>query len=151
MHGDDELRVYGVRELTRGRCVYRVVAADGDEQRVHMADGLYLPGGQHVAYVAQMRDPGAAARDYADEVVAALFALDVVVPAEEGLHGVVRLLARERDLVLGAVVVVPVAAKYHVRGESRQLQAAGEIVRIGVKNEPARARLEHEAGVSVPR
>ena len=29
-----------VRELTRGRGVYRVVAADGDEQRVHMADGL---------------------------------------------------------------------------------------------------------------
>ena len=74
VHGDDELGVYGVGQLARGLGVDGVEAADGDEQGVHMADGLNLARGQHVAHVAEVRHARAAAGNYADEVLAALLA-----------------------------------------------------------------------------
>lgn len=103
-----------------------------------------------MAHVAEVRHARAAAGDYADEVLAALLALHVVVEAAERLDGVVRLLAGEGDLVLGVVVAVAVAAKHQVRRELRQLQTAGKAVGIGVEDDRAGAGFKHEAGVSVP-
>ena len=113
--------------------------------------GLELGLGQHVPDVAEVGHAEAAAGDDADKVVAAPGALDIVVPAEERFHRVVRLPAGDGDLVFGVVVVVAVAAQHKVRREAvRQLQPAGEAVGVWVEHYAAGGGLDFEAGVAVP-
>ena len=150
MHRDNDPGAHGVNQSFGLGGADGVIAAHGDEQRVHTPEGLQRGAVGYMAQVAQMGHPHALGTEDVDFVPTPEGTLLIVVEGVYNVHGGCQGPAGKGHALGAAVIPVVVGAEDALRGDADDAVARDVVIGVGVKDHASFGSLYKKAAMAEP-